>query len=259
MEIGRFKLALLIGAPIMVILIGVAGYFIYSSLDEQHKKNRANLEGFGGQIIPLSEGIDPNSELSLELAPSIGSQNLTPTQRVITTLKAERVKLLEEAIIMRQKITDLKTQVAELENYKRTNERYSPHTFNEEVSTVHTRIKQLLATRDETQRFNRRQTIGMSAASAQEYRRYLTLHKLTLEQAEIDDVVNDHLPVFAFCIGDGIEVAANNATEEALLVTYFKTGETELMGKRLQSDLKAILEPCQEIFAKRLGFLARQS
>ena len=37
MEIGRLKLALLVGAPIMVILIGVASYFIYSSLNEQQR------------------------------------------------------------------------------------------------------------------------------------------------------------------------------------------------------------------------------
>lgn len=260
MELGKYRLekyrlALLIGAPLLVILLAVAGYLVYATLDQQHQKNRQNLESFGETVIPVTERSAAGDGPNPELAPSIGTENLSPTQRVILTLKSEREQLLEEAKVMRQEISELKAQVATLEEYKRVNERYAPHTFNEEVSTVHTRVKQLLASRDEIKRFNRRQVTAMAAASAQEYRRYLTMHKLTLEQDSIDTVVNEHLPVFAFCIGDGIEVAANNAGEEALLVEYFKTGETERMSKRLQSDLLAILSPCQDQVAQRLSVL----
>lgn len=257
MQINKLKLGLLIGGPVLVILIAVAGYFIYSGLSAQHAENAEKVGGFGALIMPATETIDPNDPASVKLAPSIGRKNLTPTQRVIATLKDERVQLLEEAIMMQQEIMDLKSQVADLENYKRTNERYAPHTFNEEVSTVHTRSKQLLATLDESKRFTRRQLTGMAAASAKEYRRFLTIHKLALEPEQIDVIVNDHLPPFAYCIGDGIDVAANNSREETLLVEYFKTDKTELMNNRLKSDLKAIVSPCQALFAKRMDYLIR--
>lgn len=257
MQISKTKMGLLIGGPVLVILIAVVGYFLYTSLTAQHAENVEKVEGFGELVMPASDAIDLNDPASAKLAPSIGRKNLTPTQRVIFTLKEERVHLLEEAIMMRQEIMDLKAQVAELESYKRTNERYAPHTFNEEVSTVHTRSKQLLATLEESKRFTRRQLTGMAAASAKEYRRFLTMHKLVLEPEQIDVIVNDHLPPYAYCIGDGIDVAANNRSEEALLVEYFKTDKTDLMSNRLKSDLKAIVPPCQELFAKRMTYLTR--
>ncbi|GGK74875.1 hypothetical protein EHS89_06610 [Amphritea balenae] len=251
------KLALLIGGPVLLIILIAAGYFIFTGISQQQEENRQKVEGFGEMVIPAdsqasSVATDP------KLNPSIGRKNMTPTQRVIATLKQERESMLEEAITMREEIISLKSQVAELEDYKRTNERYAPHTFNEEVSTVHTRMKQLLATREESKRFNRNQLKGMAAAAAKEYRRFLTMHKLVLEQHQIDKVVNNHLPVYAYCIGDGIDVAANNRTEELLIVEYFKTDKTELMNNRLKSDLKAILTPCQELFANRMSFLTGQ-
>jgi len=255
MQISRMKLAILIGAPVLLIILATAGYFIYHALVEQHDENREKVEDFGEMVMPANAPLDMNNPESAQLAPTIGNKNLSPTQRVIVSLKEERVKLLEEAIMMQEEITNLQDQVAELEHYKRTNERYAPHTFNEEVSKVHTRMRQLLASQDETKRFSRRQLAGMTAASAKEYRRFLSLHKLLLESDQIDTVVNDHLPLYAYCIGDGMDIAANNATEEALLVEYFKTDKTELMSNRLKSDLKAILAPCQELFAERMTYL----
>jgi len=257
MQISKLKMGLLIGGPVLVILFAVSGYFLYTSLTAQHAENIEKVEGFGEMVMPASDTIDPDNPDSSKLAPTIGRKNLTPTQRVIFHLKQERVQLLEEAIMMRQEIMDLKDQVTELEDYKRTNERYAPHTFNEEVSTVHTRSKQLLASLEESKRFTRRQISGMAAASAKEYRRFLTMHKLVLEPEQVDVIVNDHLPPYAYCIGDGMDVAANNSREETLLVEYFKTDKNDLMSNRLKSDLKAIIAPCQELFAKRMTYLTR--
>ena len=256
MELSKPKLILLIGGPVLLIILIAGGYFTYSAISSQQEENRKKVEDCGELVIPAdmqasSVANDP------KLSPSIGRKNMTPTQRVIHTLKEERIKLLEEAVMMREQIIDLKAQVAELEDYKRTNERYAPHTFNEEVSTVHIRIKQLLASQDEAKRFTSNQLKGMAAASAKEYRRFLTMHKLVLEQSEIDTVVNSHLPPYAYCIGDGIDLAANSRSEELMVVEFFKTDKTELMTNRLKSDLNAIVEPCQRMFAKRMNFLIR--
>lgn len=255
MQLSKLKLALLIGGPVLLIILIAAGYFIYTSISDQQAENRKKVEGFGEMVSPVDTG-PANAATDPELAPSIGQSKLSPTQRVISNMKQERVKLLDEAIEMRKQISSLKAKIAELELYRTTNERYAPHTFNEEVSKVHTRMKQFLASQDESKRFTSTQLKGMAAASAQEYRRYLTSRKLLLDPDQIDTVVSDHLPVYAYCIGDGIDIAANNRSEELILVEYFKTEKTELMGSRLRSDLKAIIAPCQELFAQRMSYLS---
>lgn len=254
MQIGKLKLALLIGGPIALIILIIAGYFIYTGLMQQHQENIEKVEDFGELVIPgeLQSGdIDPDSHL----APSINIAKLTPTQRVIYTLKQERARLVEEAVQMRAHISELEEKVAELEEYKRVNKRYSPHSFDEEVSQVHTRIKQFLASQEESKRFSRNQLKGMSAAAAKEYRRYILKHKLILEPPVIDTVVNEHLPVYAYCIGDGMDIAANNRAEELFIIEYFKTDKTELMSSRLKSDLKTVIQPCQELFDQRMAYL----
>lgn len=253
MHLSRLKLSLFIGGPLVLIIAVLSGYLIYSTLSAQQLENRKKVENFGELVIPL-ETTTPLATNSLN--PTIKRNSLSPTQKVITTLKNERSKLLEEALVLRNEIDSLQKKVSELEHYKLTNERYAPHTFNEEVSTVHTRIRQILASQDESKRFTRNQLKGMAAAATQEYKRYLTLHKLLLDQGQIDTVVNDHLPVYAYCIGDGMDIAANNRTEELLVLEYFKTTKTELMSNRLKSDLKAIIEPCQELLAERLAYLS---
>lgn len=253
MQLSKLKLGLLIGIPVMLIIAAGTGYLIYSLISAQHEENRKKVEGFGELVIPLDSTA---SQSSTDRSPSIGNDELSPTQRIIVTLKNERSKLIEEAGEMRQEISSLHMKIAELERYKQTNERYAPHTFNEEVSTVHTRMKQLLASQEESKRFSRNQLKGMAAASAQEYKRYLTMHKLLLDQDQIDTIVNSHLPVYAYCIGDGMDIAANNREEEQQVVEYFKTMTTVLMSSRLKSDLKAIIEPCQALLAKRLSYLS---
>jgi hypothetical protein len=255
MQLSKFKLALLIGGPMLLIILIAAGYFIYVGISEQQDENRKKVEGFGEMVSPADSG-PGNPATDPELAPSIGKSNLSPTQRVISNMKKERVKLLDEAIKMREQITGLKAKVAELELYRKTNERYAPRSFNEEVSKVHTRMTQLLVSQDETKRFSSSQLKGMAAASAQEYRRYLTSRKLLLDPDQIDTVVTNHLPVYAYCIGDGMDIAANNRSEEQLVIEYFKTEKTELMGSRLKSDLKAIIAPCQDLFAQRMSYLS---
>ncbi len=255
MQLTRRKLALLIGTPLLLIVIGVGGYFAYDMISEQQAENRKKVEGFGEMVIPL-DSTESDTINDPSLAPSIANSDVSPVEKVIETLKEERLKLLNEAEVMREQITTLQGKVSELEHYKLTNERYAPHTFNEEVSKIHIRMKQLLTSQEESKRFSSTQLNGMAAASAQEYRRYLTMHKLLLDQDQIDKVVNYHLPVFAYCIGDGIDIAANNRTEELLVIEYFKTEKTDRMGSRLKSDLKAILEPCQELFAERMSTLS---
>ncbi|WP_428033702.1 hypothetical protein [Amphritea sp.] len=256
MQLSRLKLALLIGGPLLLIIAGLSGYFIYSTISAQQAENRKKVENFGELVIPLDSAVTDADILNSQ-APTIAKEDMTPTQRIITTLKDERFKLLNEAEVMREQIANLQAQVTELEHYKRTNERYAPHTFDEEVSTVHTRMRQLLASQEESKRFTGNQIKGMAAAAAQEYRRYLTMHKLLLDQDQIDTVVNVHLPVYAYCIGDGMDIAANNREEEQLVIEYFKTEKTDLMGSRLKSDLKAIIEPCQELFAQRMEVFSK--
>ncbi|MDO6561808.1 hypothetical protein Q4488_00275 [Amphritea sp. 1_MG-2023] len=253
MPLSKLKLTLLIGVPLLLIVAALTGYIIYTAVSAQQAENREKVENFGELIIPLDSTL---SQSATNLNPTINQEGLSPTQRIIMTLKDERSKLIEEAVSMREEISSLQAQVADLNRYKLTNERYAPHTFNEEVSTVHTRMKQILASQEESKRFTYTQLKGMAAAAAQEYRRYLTMHKLLLDKNDIDTVVNNHLPVYAYCIGDGMDIAANNRIEEQQVVEYFKTSRTDLMSARLKSDLKAILKPCQALLAERLAYLS---
>ncbi|WP_271270868.1 hypothetical protein [Aliamphritea hakodatensis] len=255
MSLSKNKLALIIGIPLLLILLGIGGYMLYTILTAQTAENNKSLQSFGDSVMPGDSRYDLEGE-DAHLAPSIDTNpNLSPNQKIIAKLRSERRKMSLEIDNLQAEVITLQAQVELLEEYKRTNERYAPYSLDEEISLIHTRIKQLLAGHAETRRFNRRQIESMSAAAAQEYRRFITINKLALDQDQIDNVVNEHLPAYAFCIGNGVDIAANNKEEEQMAVEFFKTRNEALMPAGLLNDLKVVSKPCRENLYTRLAYL----
>ncbi len=257
MSLSKNKLALIIGIPLLLILLGIGGYMLYSILMAQTAENNKSLQNFGDSVMPKDSRYDLEGEDS-HLAPSIDTDpNMSPNQKIIAKLRSERRQMGLELDNLKAEVITLQAQVELLEEYKRTNERYAPYSLDEEISLIHTRVKQLLAGHAETRRFNRRQIESMSAAAAQEYRRFITINKLALDQGQIDTVVNEHLPAYAFCIGNGVDIAANSKEEEQMAVEFFKTRNEALMPAGLLSDLKVVSKPCRENLYGRLAYLTQ--
>jgi len=73
-----------------------------------------------------------------------------------------------------------------------------------------------------------------------------------LSEDKKQKVISDYLPGYAFCIGDGIEVAANSPAEERKLAGYFRTEDASILPEALYQDLSTVIEPCQLTLREQL-------
>lgn len=242
----RGKMLLLIATPLIVGILGTGAYFSYQSMQTQHEENLKDLERFGFTITPNSPYTESIGELGAKQLPAtFAESDLTPTQKVIYGLMRDKERLLDENRQLKEKLEALEQQVGALETYRQENERFAPRTFEEEVAGVEKDMKAYLDRLPEAGRFSDRQIEMMSAASAREYRRFVTENRLMTGEFDRNAIVNEHLPGFAFCIGDAAPLAVNSSEEERMLVQYLKTNDPSPLSQALRQDLQRVMEPCQ--------------
>ncbi|WP_299177462.1 hypothetical protein [uncultured Neptuniibacter sp.] len=240
--------------PIVLILLGGGGYFAYNEMQGQHEKNLKDLEKFGFTVLPTSTYTESTGELgNKQLPATFAESKLTPTQKVIQGLMNDNEQLLEEQKALKSQIDGLKAEVAALENYKKLNEHFAPLTITEEIAEVEKQLKTLLIDLPDARRFSNLQIEAMSAASGNEYKKFIGGKRLILSETEREALVRDYMPEFAFCIGDGIEIAANSPREERLITAYFRKPEDSALSADLQADLTTVIKPCQTALYERLA------
>ncbi|MGB0468422.1 MAG: hypothetical protein ACPGF7_12960 [Pontibacterium sp.] len=233
--------------PTALGLLGIGGYFGYHALIKQSASNQKELEKFGLAVLPepsLPEGT-AGATGSVLSSPTFSKNKLTATQRVIQGLMADKENLINEQQGLREENATLKTRIAELEEYQRLNEHFAPQTLVEELRVVKRKLKKQLQNNPGAARFNNRQIDIVSNASVVEYEKFIRRNRLILSNFQQDELIHIYLPEFAFCLGDGVDVATNSPTEERNLARFFSENDPDVLNTALRRDLDTVLKPCQ--------------
>lgn len=245
---------LLLILPIILAGLGVGGFYAYNEMQGQHAQNLKELEKFGFTVLPTTVYEESKGELGENQLPSTFAEDkLTPTQKVIRGLMDDNDELIEETKELRQQISMLKDEIAALENYKQLNEHFAPLTIAEELTAVEKQLKDMLVDMPDARRFSNLQIEAMSAASANEYKKFISNRRIILSDKEREDMVAEYMPEFAFCAGDGIEIAANSPREANLITEHFRDQSKSRLDGDLKSDLETVIKPCQTALYERLA------
>lgn len=246
-------LILSITLPLLLAGLGLGGYVIYQKMDAQHAQNSKELERFGYEMVATSRSMETTGKLgTAQLPPTFDLEKLTPTQKVIHGLIRDKDGLLDENKVLQNEIENLQAQIQELTDYKELNEHFAPQKLKDELRSVERQLKAFLIRSPDADRFSTMQIEIMSAAGAAEYKAYITRNRLMLSEDMKLAVISDYLPAYAFCVGDGVEVAANSRTEERKLANYFRTEDSSGLSTVLFQDLSSVLAPCQLSVRKKL-------
>jgi len=237
---------------IVLGLLGAGGYFfVYPMIVEQNAAADASFENAGkalgaGDFYEETEGV-----LGAKQQPAtFADDKLSPSQKVIRGLMDDREELIQGTKKLERRIDELTAEIQSLENYKKTNERFAPLNAAEEKAVVEAMVKRFLIDSEDAVRFSNMQIEIMAAAAAKEYSQFIGRNRLVLTDEERARMVNEHLTPFAFCIGDGVDVAANNSREMRAVSYYMRSEDSSRMTPILLKDLKAVLKPCKtDLFA----------
>lgn len=244
--------------PVVLAILGIGGYFIYNEMQGQHAKNLQELEKFGFTVLPSNTYSESQGTLGQKQLPATFAQDkLTPTQKVIQGLMDDNDQLIEEQQQLQKQIDKLKAEVAALENYKKLNEHFAPLTIAEEITAVEKQIKKLLIDMPDARRFSNLQIEAMSASVGHEYKKFIGGKRIILSDSEREDLVSTYMPEYAFCVGDGIEIAANSPREERAITNFFRKQDDTLLSGNLKNDLETVIKPCQVTLFSRLDSYAR--
>lgn len=240
--------------PVVLAILGGGGFYAFNHMQSQHAENLQELEKFGFTVLPSTTYEESEGELGTKQLPATFAEDkLTPTQKVIRGLMDDNEQLIEEQKGLERQIDDLKQQIAELENYKKLNEHFAPLSITEEVAAVEKQLKQLLIDSPDARRFSNLQIEAMSAASGNEYKKFIGGKRLILSENERESLVKTYMPEFSFCVGDGIEIAANSPREERLITTFFRKQDISILPNNLKADLDTVIKPCQTALYERLS------
>ncbi|MEH6444097.1 MAG: hypothetical protein V7784_09365 [Oceanospirillaceae bacterium] len=250
MSAKKKPLAIVISV-VVVALLGGGGYFAYTMLQAKTEENMKNLESAGDALVGNAHK-PKEDELSAEqMAPTI-SEDMKPSKRVVRSLQKDNVKLSVEIIELQNQIENLKKEIDDLEEYKLTNERFAPKRLKDEMADVESKVKSFLLNSEDAGRFSTIQIEIMAAASAMEYKEYIIRNRLMVTKQQREKLAIDFLPGYAFCVGDGIELAANNAHEFDLVAKKFRGTVTLALPVKLQKDLDTVITPCQNSLRAQL-------
>lgn len=254
MSRSKTKIIILaVAIPLILSGLGIGGYILYQRITDQQALNDKELERFGYEMVASSNNFETTGKLGVnQLPPTFDLNKLTPTQKVIHSLIRDKDGLLVENQTLEDEIEQLKAQITELTAYKQLNERFAPQQLKDELRFVEHQLKAFLIRNPDAERFSPLQIEIMSAASAAEYKAYITRNRLMLSEDKKQLVINNYLPAYAFCVGDGIDVAANTRSEERALANFFRTEETSGLTEALLKDLSSVLTPCQLSIREKL-------
>ncbi len=246
MKLNKVGALLLVLVPLLLIIGGTVSFFAYKKMQSQHQLNLAELEKFGYEMVPTDVYTESVGTLGAnQLPPTFGEKKLTPTERVIRGLMQDKENLLAEQQVLKDQITALQQQIAELEDYKRLNKHFAPATFEEELAETKAILKSILARMPESEPFDNTRLDVMAAAGTQEYRRFVSANRLMLDRPQKAIIIEELLPVFAFCVGNAVDLAANSRAEERLLTDWFNDPDNTRLPAALASDLNKLLPACQ--------------
>ena len=249
------KKPLIIGviAFFVVALLGGGGFFAYSKLQKKTDENAEKLGGVGEMLVgDRYKATDGSKQEALKPTIMQQQQDLVPSRKVVRALQKENIKLSIQIIRLKEQVKGLSEDVAELEEYKSTNQRFAPLRLKDEMAEIEMQVKSFLLDSEDAERFTTMQIEIMAAASSLEYRAYIMRNRLMVTKSQRSRLAAEYLPGYAFCVGDGIELAANNSKEFNLLASKFRGIENVRLPDRLKKDLDSVMTPCQNALRAQL-------
>ncbi|QEW07304.1 hypothetical protein [Nitrincola iocasae] len=251
---NKKKLLLFAAAPLGVLLLAVVGFFVYQFVAEQFKQKQVDLEKFGFDLhgtsqYETSEGLLGEAQLPSTFA----DENLTPSERIVHSLVRDRENLIIENRTLRQQIEALEAQLETYEEDRRMAEYFMPENFSQELERVERMLHTYLRQSADAQRFSNFRLEIMAAAGRMEYQRFVEANQLMLDAVQRTEIVVDYLPAFMFCVGDAVQLAANDFSEEREIRDYFGNPEQHRLPTIVQEDLDVVLPPCQRELREALN------
>ncbi len=255
----KFQIITLVSL-LFVIGLGTGGYLLTVRVGEIHDENTDNLANFGTKVIPIRQGSDINSVTTntqgqVQLPPTIPNKNLSPTEKVIISLSQQKEKLLEELAAVNHQVKKLETELVAAKNYLDNSTRFAPPPLEEERNQAASQIRAFLDTSSDAQRFDDFQKDAMTAASVATYLDLLRQYRLAFGQKEKDAILKQHLPVFAFCLGDSVPHVTNNRYEQRTLIAFLRDNDESRIEPQLLKDLDSIRKPCLKMLSERVNAL----
>lgn len=246
------KVMSVLGVLLLVgLLVGGGYFFVYPMMKQQAAENASEFADAGKALGAKDFYEDTEGVLGAQQKPATFADDLlSPSQKVIRGLMDDREVLIQGNKKLERKIDELKSEIASLEHYRDTNERFAPLNAAEEKAVIETMVKRFLIDSEDAVRFSNMQIEIMAASAAKEYSQFVGRNRLILTDEERAKMVEEHLTPFAFCIGDGVDVAANNSRELRAVSYFMRSEDPSRITPILLSDLKAVLKPCRtELFA----------
>jgi hypothetical protein len=250
------QMLLLTGASVLIAALATGGYLTYRTIQSQHQSNLSELQRLGFQYAtdPSTENPDQTPS-SAQLKASLNGKTLTATQQLIIGLTQEKEALQASNRQLQAQLDAAQTQIEALQEYRTLNEYFAPKNFDQTIAEVENDLKAYLRRLPEAERFSDLHIEIMAIASAQEYRRLAQQNRLMLDQADHDRILSEHLPGYAFCTGDAVQVAANSTQEERMLAQYLRTNDASVLTAALRQDLLSVIKPCQLALRQSLDSL----
>ena len=238
----------------LLSLLAVVGYFVYPMIASQQGENTIRFEKFGLAVLPGSQFTTTTGELGkLQLPATFAEAELTPEERVVESLVRNRNDLIEENQRLASKVEQLEQRVAELENYKLTNERYAPEQFNIELERVRREMEERLRALPEAESYSTLMIELMAIAAQQEYVHTVRANDSMMDDARKAILLQRYLPTYAFCVGNALSLAANNNAELRAIAAWLQEPALSPLPAQLKADLDIVLPPCQVSFRQALG------
>lgn len=252
-KLGGRQILTLTLTLLVLVALGVGGYLLYPKLISSQQQNSVQLEKFGLLVMPGHSKYETTTQMGITQLPATFSEaDLTPEERVVEGLIRDRNTLIEENQLQRLEIETLQRKIAELEDYKVKNRRYSPELLNEELERVLYELKQRLRAMPETERYSQLMLDLMAIAAQQEYLHIVRSRDLILDETRKSIIVNRYLPSYAFCIGNALSLAANNSDELRAIANWLVDPRVYPLPEPLQADLDIVLPPCQQSFRQAM-------
>ncbi len=259
MTAGLTAAALLLGGGIAV---GV--YLLVIKVDTVHQSNVSNLEKFASTAIPVSQpaskgttadGTTVGIDGQLQLPPTLGEEKRSSSEKIIIALSQEKQALMEDLAGARAQVKALEQQLTELQQYQQINERFAPKRLEQQRQEAVEQLTRLFNTSQEAQRFSGFQKQAMALASATMYIEVLKQYPLNITEPQKQQLLSQHLPAYAFCLGDSLEFIANDRQEEQQLLTYLRSNDDRPLSASLREDINTVKAPCLKDLSARVSSL----
>ncbi len=251
-----------LGAIGLVVLsvLGVGGYFLAIQIEEVHEQNVSDLAGFGSVVTPgtaSDDGSTQGVDGQKQLAPTFGEEKMSASDKIIISLSKEKELLVKELADRQREINKLSGEIEQLRRYKETNERFAPRLLSEEKARAVEKLQVYLDESKDADRFNGFQKEAMALDSANTYLSTLRKYQLVFDDAQKDQLIDTHLPSYAFCVGESIGLIANSRSEEKQVISYLKGENERPLPSRLMEDLTSVRTPCLLALNERINILLK--